>query len=513
MAVTRIDILNELIRQRGYRRYLEIGVQYGHCFRAIRGATRKVAVDPSPLFKPSPSEILHAMGSDDFFAANQETFDLIFVDGLHHADQVLRDVRNALSRLAPGGLVVMHDCNPSTEAAQIVPRQAKDWNGDVWRAFVRLRMDLPYRCFVLDTDHGVGIIDPSTPAKPLSLSGDPMNAEQVSYQDFAKVRTAWLNLTHAEPLAERLKPPVAKPLWIQPLADLAADQLPWITSLCATYGRFTLLQDVVTCFLNQDYPRKRLLILNDAETPLTVADEFKGIIEIKNVPKMFSNLGEKRQALLEMAQTELVAQWDDDDLYLPWHLSRSVAALLRTKMDCVKSAGAWGMLGSLVSPPDAPRVAGPNLVVKGIQHNVYEGTMVFKREAALALGGYQPIHSGQAKALLEAFTRAKRAYVIPDHEEDRAPADPDATLLATTVSYIYRWSQPGVGHISAIGNKPNAIERFAQTNRDFGNGQPLARADLSAYWPALMKNAGELLAKDDADALSARMGPLLQGGR
>ena len=181
-------------------------------------------------------------------------------------------------------------------------------------------------------------------------------------------------------------------------------------------------------------------------------------------------------------------------------------------MDCVKSAGAWGMLGSLTASPGAPRVAGPNLVVKGIQHNVYEGTMAFRREAALALGGYQPIHSGQAKALLEAFTREKRAYVIPDHEEERAPSDPDGTLLATTVSYLYRWSQPGVGHISAIGNKPNAIERFAQTNRDFGSGQPLARADLSAYWPALMKNANELLAKDDVDALSARMGPLLQGG-
>ena len=169
MAVTRIDILNELIRARGYQRYLEIGVQHGRCFRAIRGVTRKVAVDPAPLFTPLASEIVHAMGSDDFFRANDETFDLIFVDGLHHADQVLRDVHNALSRLAPGGMVVMHDCNPATEEAQAVPRQAKDWNGDVWRAFVRLRTELPYRCFVLDTDHGVGIIDPNTPAKLLKI--------------------------------------------------------------------------------------------------------------------------------------------------------------------------------------------------------------------------------------------------------------------------------------------------------------------------------------------------------
>jgi|GEM_PF-1817017 len=46
--VTRVDILNELIRQRSY---LEVGVQHGVCFRAIRGVERKVAVDPRPLFK------------------------------------------------------------------------------------------------------------------------------------------------------------------------------------------------------------------------------------------------------------------------------------------------------------------------------------------------------------------------------------------------------------------------------------------------------------------------------
>jgi hypothetical protein len=257
---------------------------------------------------------------------------------------------------------------------------------------------------------------------------------------------------------------------------------PWVTCLCPTFGRFSLLRDVVTCFLQQDYPNKRLLILNDAPVPLR-SDE-PGV-EIRNEPEMYANLGVKRQAMLQLADTEIVAHWDDDDLYLPWYLSRSVEALQRTGSDCVRSMGAWYMIGSRGA-----------LNVKGISNNGnFEGTMLFRREAAMAAGGYAPLHSGQALVLHDAFRKAKKLHITPNTEGK-----------LTTVAYVYRWGQKGVGHISSIAAIKNSDpkERFLAENRDFGS-EPLRRADLSAYWSAIRTSARTVLAGDDLSAFERRL--------
>jgi hypothetical protein len=54
---------------------------------------------------------------------------------------------------------MLHDCNPSTEEEQLVPRQQAVWTGDVWKSIAKLRMtrkDLSI--FVIDTDMGCGIV-------------------------------------------------------------------------------------------------------------------------------------------------------------------------------------------------------------------------------------------------------------------------------------------------------------------------------------------------------------------
>ena len=39
--------------------------------------------------------------------------------------------------------------------------------------------------------------------------------------------------------------------------------LPFVSCLCCTYGRPILLGEAVKCFLDQDYPNKELIIIND----------------------------------------------------------------------------------------------------------------------------------------------------------------------------------------------------------------------------------------------------------
>lgn len=177
----RWDIINRLIRDNGYKTYLEIGVYHkpGN-FDKIK-CLNKTGVDPDPKVGAT-----FKLTSDKFFAQNKKKFDIIFIDGLHHEEQVLRDVENSLQALAPNGTIVLHDCNPTTEAMQLVPRMQGEWTGDVWKAWVKLRSRADLSMFVFDIDYGVGVI---TKGEQTSLVVD-----NPYYDAFDVNRTEWLNL-------------------------------------------------------------------------------------------------------------------------------------------------------------------------------------------------------------------------------------------------------------------------------------------------------------------------------
>jgi hypothetical protein len=56
---------------------------------------------------------------------------VIFIDGLHTFEQTLQDSYNSLNYLAQGGVIILHDCNPPSEAsstpAQSIPEAEKKW--------------------------------------------------------------------------------------------------------------------------------------------------------------------------------------------------------------------------------------------------------------------------------------------------------------------------------------------------------------------------------------------------
>lgn len=187
--MNRIDIINSLIKKNNYQTYLEIGCQNDVCFNQIE-ISSKVGVDPEKGGNVR-------MTSDEYFdqweSAKNAGFDIIFIDGLHEADQVHKDIINALECLNENGIIVCHDMNPSSELSQRVPRETKVWNGDCWKAFVKLRSenkDLEMR--VVDTDHGCGIIEKGI-QKLITIS-----KEGIDYLDLEANREEWLNLISVE---------------------------------------------------------------------------------------------------------------------------------------------------------------------------------------------------------------------------------------------------------------------------------------------------------------------------
>ena len=76
------------------------------------------------------------MMSDEFFEKNagKKKFDLVFIDGYHEHQQVLRDITNSLECLTENGTIVLHDMLPPTRDLEAINR-----TGTGWRAFADLR--------------------------------------------------------------------------------------------------------------------------------------------------------------------------------------------------------------------------------------------------------------------------------------------------------------------------------------------------------------------------------------
>ena len=158
--------LNQIIAAKGYKSYLEIGVDDPkNTFNHIQ-CERKVGVDPynddtgchawdrankeALIAKIDPQAVFYRMTSDGFFRTSEalgfyeksDLFDLIYIDGLHLEEQVDKDIANALRFVSPSGMIVLDDVPPANEYEEKTPPDpGQPWRGTVWRSFAKLRMD------------------------------------------------------------------------------------------------------------------------------------------------------------------------------------------------------------------------------------------------------------------------------------------------------------------------------------------------------------------------------------
>ena len=171
----RFDIINFLFQKinKPHSIYLEIGVRNPEENFDKIDTVQKYSVDPGLENTENPVDF--KLTSDDFFSAldsgkilsNDIKFDVIFIDGLHLADQVERDIDNALRYIDDNGFIVLHDCNPPTEFHARESYYYRNsparglWNGTTWKAFYKARLNKSLFSCCIDTDWGIGIISKS----------------------------------------------------------------------------------------------------------------------------------------------------------------------------------------------------------------------------------------------------------------------------------------------------------------------------------------------------------------
>ena len=146
----------------------------------------------------------------------------------------------------------------------------------------------------------------------------------------------------------------------------------------------------------------------------------------------FPTLGEKRNAAARLVSpdVEALAVWDDDDLYMPWALRASAAAL---------EQAAWSRPSLVLHPqPDGSlrqhRTGG-----------LFHSGWAYRRDAFERAGGYPRINNGEDQGLAERFRRL-------------GVAEADPLALGFPPFLVYRWA--GGMHLSWAG--PRGYENWGR---------------------------------------------------
>ena len=157
--------------------YLEIGVENpDNCYNLIN-ISNKTSVDPEKI--SYDTNIDYVMTSDEFFDNLKKgntafdsnyKWDIIFIDGLHLAEQVYIDIQNAINHCK--GFVILHDCAPlnvyeAHSDYDYYMKQRNPWCGTTWKAFYKFRTETNLKTYTVGVDYGIGVIDMKKTGTPI----------------------------------------------------------------------------------------------------------------------------------------------------------------------------------------------------------------------------------------------------------------------------------------------------------------------------------------------------------
>jgi hypothetical protein len=208
-----------------------------------------------------------------------------------------------------------------------------------------------------------------------------------------------------------------------------------IAALMPTYGRPRLVANALACFLAQDCPvdKRRLLILDDADqiVPQSGADW-----QIWSTAKKFPSLPAKYAFLVDRANewgADAYCVWDDDDIYLPWHLSAHAQTLSTAGWSHPEKV--WSLYtGSLMLESAAGR---------------FHGALAVRRDFAEQVGYW----GTSTRCDYDQQIMGRLSHLSP-------PGHPDSDLLP---SYVYRWGSTGADHCSGRCRCPDDETWYTET--------------------------------------------------
>ncbi len=245
------------------------------------------------------------------------------------------------------------------------------------------------------------------------------------------------------------KMPQQEPPWFGNEAVKAVSQkdvigtrsdFPLISCVMPTYGRPDYVNEAIQMFLDQDYPNKELVILNDCAGQIFTCDlPPEAGVRVINHPERFPSLGDKRNACIELAQGEFIAIWDDDDVYLPWRLSHSYRMMTAHGTPFYLAEEFYEYRG--VGEPLHEKQCGPGQACRP--------NTLFTKRLWQAVHGYPSINVGEDS---EFFRRVKR-FLGQDNIAYPIKRDSRFFILRAKSNYPHMSMQGGSGQLDTRGGQ------------------------------------------------------------
>lgn len=243
---------------------------------------------------------------------------------------------------------------------------------------------------------------------------------------------------------------------------------PFLSAICVTCARVRHLENAIGAFLAQDYDGpKELVILNTCPRQRLKADlKDVRIINLENRPP---SLGEARNRAVEWSEGTHLVTFDDDDGYLPHHLSAIAEGFATDKKqwrcDWIwldKQFWGWGDTIKEIVKGQCPCFA-------------------YTKEAWRTVGGYPAMTVGEDRKFIASVTEKLSGSIVK---------------VEGLPSFIYRWSN-GVYHTSGQGDdtpsQPQAHDRYwADVTLRINSGvephgEVVLRPRSDTDWPTLAK--------------------------
>jgi glycosyltransferase involved in cell wall biosynthesis len=112
----------------------------------------------------------------------------------------------------------------------------------------------------------------------------------------------------------------------------ASNDVPLVSCIMPTYNRRRFVPQAIKYFLQQDYPNRELIVVDDGTQPAGDLIPQNPSIRYTRLPTKQS-IGAKRNLACHTARGDIIVCWDDDDWYAPHRISYQVTPLLHGKAD------------------------------------------------------------------------------------------------------------------------------------------------------------------------------------
>jgi hypothetical protein len=251
-----------------------------------------------------------------------------------------------------------------------------------------------------------------------------------------------------------------------------------IDCLMGTHGRCSVASEALACFLQQSVTADAtLLIYNQHPVPLHF-EHPRVRVANETSPPMALRFIRRRMLELSDPSADLIHWWDDDDLYLPWHL--------RDCLDNIGDNAAWKPHSSWMSFGN---------VKFSFESNQFEGSWVFRAGYVKAA----PVDTHSTYTDHPVFLQAQEGGHL------------GTTELAGMTSYIYRWANP-TQNVSSYGGdcsesaQRSRIRLWRARSQDVPPGGRLEPADLALRWQQYLAGIDGLVTPREGELIRQRLG-------